>query len=178
MTDEKTPQEAKDEQTSAPEQEQPSEETQTPDQEDGPPEVAGETPPQQPQQPQQPQDPTLLGALTPQENAVLVTLRRQSSQIMMEIGKIELQKVELLDRVRANDEQSQSILLQIGQRLGIQDGVSWTVGGDGNARLVPPQLAQAMRGGGMPRMAAAPQAAATASQPPAQQQEGEKPKEE
>lgn len=172
MTDEKTPQAPEDMQD---EQTPVTEETQAPEQEpqkeDGPPEVAGET------QAAPLQDPTLLGALTPQENAVLNTLRRRSSQFMSEIGKLEIQKLQLVDQIRANDEQSQSILMQIGRRLGIQDGVSWTVGGDGNARVVPPQLVQAMRGG-MPGMAQVPaqQPPAKASQPPVQP-EGEKPKE-
>ncbi len=156
MTDETKAPETKDE--SAPPTEAPPVDTA--------PAVAGE--------PEAPVDPTILGPLTPQENAALMNLRRRSQQLVGEIGKIEIQKSQFLDQFRASDEQSQSILVQIGQRLGIPSDVTWTVGGDGNARALPPQMLQQMQQGGMPPQQAAPQpAAATASQPP----QGEPPKE-
>jgi len=164
MTDEKTPQPRDDQsdgQAPVPEG-APPEGTPTPD---TPPSVAGE------QEAPPPQDPTILGALTPQENAMLTTLRRQSQQLTLEVGKLELQKGQILERIRSNDEQSQSVLRQIGQRLGIPEDVSWTVGGDGNARALPPNFMQAMQGGmpGMgappPRPASQPPAAATVTQP-------------
>lgn len=145
------------------------------DKEDKAPPIAGEIQPSAPPQGETPQDPTLLGALTPQENAILSALRRRSTQLMLEVGKLEIQKDQIKDQIRANDDQSQNAMLQIGQRLGIPSEVSWTVGADGNARALPPQFMQAMNGMAAP---AVPNPPAQATQtPPAQEQQEEKPKE-
>jgi len=170
MTDEtKAPEETTNESTPPTEEAQPETHEEAPAEEtpaDEAPPVAGEPAP--------PVDLTILGALTPQENAMLMNLRRQSQQLVGEIGKIEIQKSQYLDRFRATDEQSQSILMGIGQRLGIPDGTPWTVGGDGNARTLPPQMLQQMQG----MQQARPRPAATASQPPAPQGDGKPSKEE
>lgn len=163
MTDEKTtPEDTKDEATTAPEAET------TPDTKtDEAPPVAGEPP----AAPAPPPDPNILGALTPQEIAVLGNLQRRSQQLTLELGKLDIQKSQIRSQVKATDDQSQAILMQIGQRLGIPEAAPWSVGGDGNARALPPQFLQGMQGGapgGMPGMAPPPrqpQPAATASQP-------------
>jgi len=127
------------------------------------PPVAGE-----PEAAPQPVDPTVLGALTPQEVAVLGNLQRRTQQLTLELGNLELQKDEMKDQIRAAKEQSHGILAQVGQRLAIPNEVSWAVGGDGLARMIPQQFLQAMQQGRMPqgRMPQPQQPpAATVSQP-------------
>lgn len=81
-------------------------------------------------------DPSVLGDLTEQENAVVQQIRRQMSNLTVQIGQTEIRKAALLEHLKYTEQQSEQIVQGISKRLGIPEGMMWRVE-DGKARAVP-----------------------------------------
>lgn len=82
-------------------------------------------------------DPNIVGALTDTERNAIEMLRRQGSQVQMQIGEIEIRKARLLGNMADLEAQGRQILQEAGKRLGIAEGQPWTVTPDGSVRLIP-----------------------------------------
>lgn len=91
-----------------------------------PPDIAGDPP----------QDPDIVGALTPEEMAMLMGLRQKGSQVTMEIGNLELRKARLLGTMSDIEVQGQNMLNTVAVRLGLAEGQPWQVLPDGRARIL------------------------------------------
>jgi hypothetical protein len=91
-----------------------------------PPPVAGEVP----------NDPNVVGTLTQQEMETLAGLRRRGSQLVMQIGAVEVQKARMLGDLDANENQAEAVMQGISKRMGISDGQRYQIMPDGKVRLV------------------------------------------
>jgi len=79
------------------------------------------------------QQPTILGQLTEEENQTLTTLRGRTDQVVYNIGQVALQQHRLMANIDAMEAQARGVLQDAGKRLGIPDGVPWSVTNEGFA---------------------------------------------
>lgn len=77
----------------------------------------------------------ILGELAEDEKQRLADLRGQSDQIVFQIGLNRLNEQRLLAQLQQTERVAQSMLNQVGARLGIPDGTPWQIQ-DGQAILV------------------------------------------
>jgi hypothetical protein len=97
-----------------------------------PPPVADETPP----------DPNVVGMVTPQETEMLANLRKQGTNILLQIGITEARKMQMLGALNDNEEQSAKAMSDIAKRLGLPEGQKFQILPDGKVRLVANPMVQ------------------------------------
>lgn len=90
-------------------------------------EVAGENNP----------EPGVVGMAEENELNTLIAINRSLQQNVMRIGNLEVQKQETFYHMQALQEQAEMVTRNIGQRLGLPEGVRLTVTQDGKVREVP-----------------------------------------
>jgi hypothetical protein len=113
------------------------------------PETAPETAPETTEEPKA--DPSVIGRLSPEEQAAMMKIRSESQQLLAKVGEHELLKLRIMQRIEELDEQGQGIINSISQRLGLEDGQQWVGLQDGTIRLVnKPDGAQNQGGGAQP----------------------------
>lgn len=82
-------------------------------------------------------DPLVIGHLTEAENNALKILKRQTQQIQMKIGEIEINKARMLADVSDIEIQANRLLTDAKNRCEIEDGQPWSVDQNGVIRLIP-----------------------------------------
>lgn len=81
----------------------------------------------------------ILGGVDPQAKDMVFGSQQRVRALTLQIGQLELQKDNLLRQIRQINADAQKIVDKEAERLGIPPGIPWQMGGDGVARLVPPQ---------------------------------------
>lgn len=75
--------------------------------------------------------PGYVGTLEEDESKLLKSLRGVSSQIVLKIGQLEVQKTRLLTQLGSIEEQANSVVAKATERFGVDGGGSWTVNPEG-----------------------------------------------
>lgn len=83
-------------------------------------------------------EPTHIGDLQPEELQQLTALRRQSENIVYQIGLNRVAEQRLFMQLQRTEQANLLALNQVGARLGIPDGTAWQVTGDGQAVMIAP----------------------------------------
>lgn len=98
-------------------------------QNNNPPEITGE----------QPGDPTILGSLKQDEIARINYLRQQATGYTIRLGQLDRQRWELNQQIDQFEEAANSVLKEVGRRLGVPTGTLFQVDDDGTVRSLPSQ---------------------------------------
>lgn len=96
------------------------------------------------------EDPSVIGHLTPEEQAALMKIRAESQQLLAKCGEYELLKLRVMARVEELDEQGQGLIAGVTKRLGLPPGSTWQGMQDGTIRLVNKAAPDQNQGGGAP----------------------------
>jgi len=89
------------------------------------------------------QIPGALGKLTPEEQQALLSIKQQSHQLLAKVGEHEILKMRVLAKLDELDEQGQTYINAVSQRLNLEPGQQWVALQDGTIRLVnPPNAGQ------------------------------------
>jgi phosphohistidine phosphatase SixA len=75
----------------------------------------------------------VLGHLTPEANQVVQAMRRETSAGLLEIGRLELRKHQILGHLSQMEEKTRELLGAEAERIGIPEGASWELTQDGIA---------------------------------------------
>jgi len=123
--------------------------TENPTPEAPPAETAADAAPEAQAAPDAPaEDPSIIGKISPEEQAAILQCRQQTQQLLAKIGEQEVLKLRLFARVEELDAQGQGYLDAITKRLNLPPGVNWVSTGDGNIRLAKqPPAGQNGQGG-------------------------------
>lgn len=94
---------------------------------------------------QQSTDPIILGEVAPEELQQIIGLKRQADQILHQIGVNRVQEQRMIAHLHLTEENTNAILTGVGKRLGIPNGVPWSVTSEGKAVQsgpvqVPPKM--------------------------------------
>lgn len=81
--------------------------------------------------PTQPTGPQMLGEATPEELQCLTGLKQQADQIVHQIGVAEVQKMRLYGQLNQIERGTNQVVQGIGERLGLPQGMPWSVTADG-----------------------------------------------
>lgn len=92
-------------------------------------------------------DPSIIGKLTPEEQAALMGIRQESQQLLAKVGEHEVLKMRILAKLDELDEKGQGHINAISQRLNLSDGQQWVALQDGTVRLVTPPASSQNEGG-------------------------------
>ena len=121
----------------------------TPVPEDAAPAPPEPTPPEAEAPEAEAQDPNVIGKVTPEEQAALMTIRNEQQQRLLKLGEHDVVKSRLVAELKELEQKGQVYINEIAKRLGIQDGQQWVALGDGTIRLVPaPDVGQTQTEGG------------------------------
>lgn len=85
-----------------------------------------------------PNTPQVLGELLPEERHTLQSLRHQSEQALLQLGRLAVQESRLTRSIETMEAQAQGILQAAGKRHGIPDGTPWSTTPDGKIVLAGP----------------------------------------
>ena len=75
--------------------------------------------------------PGYVGTLEQDEFQMLRSLQQMSSQTVMKIGQLEVQKANLLASLRGSEQRAQAMMDRAAERFGVAPGQRWSVGPDG-----------------------------------------------
>ena len=78
-----------------------------------------------------------VGEIAPEILAGVQGMRQRSTELLSEIGRLELTKQNILSELRRLEGQSQNLLRQEAARLGIPEGAQWQITEDGKAMASP-----------------------------------------
>jgi hypothetical protein len=86
-----------------------------------------------------PQQPSLVevGTLAPEVMAGIQGMRQRTAELLQEMGRIELRKLNIAHEIQRLENQSQVLLRQEAEKLGIAEGTPWQLTPEGKA-LAPP----------------------------------------
>lgn len=79
----------------------------------------------------------VLGELTPVEQEGLNQLRLSSDELIRRIGLNRIEEARLLGQLNMVERKATMSLQEIGKRLGIPEGIAWSVTGNGQAIAQP-----------------------------------------
>ena len=80
---------------------------------------------------------TVFGNIDSDVNQNILKMREQSSLIVNEIGRMEIRKAQLIRQLNQMEAQTQALLKNEAQALGIPDGTPWQLTPDGVALGLP-----------------------------------------
>jgi hypothetical protein len=78
-----------------------------------------------------------VGAVAPEVLSGVQAMRQRSVELLNELGRMELTKANVINELRRLENQSQTLLRQEADRLGIPEGTPWQLTPDGKA-MAPP----------------------------------------
>jgi hypothetical protein len=78
---------------------------------------------------------TQVGEIAPEIFAGVQGMRQRSTELLVEMGRLELTKQNILSELRRLENQSQTLLRQEADRLGIAEGASWHLTPEGKAMV-------------------------------------------
>lgn len=76
-------------------------------------------------------EPTQAGSLTEEELAEFTRVRNIASQMIQQLGSLELRKNKLIRDLENNEQNAQQLLSQARQRVGISEDTPWQIRDDG-----------------------------------------------
>ena len=83
------------------------------------------------------QPPTVYGEVPFEVLQAIATMRERYSELLIEVGQLEVTKNRILSELDRIDRQSRSLLNQEAHRLGIPEGLSWQLTPEGLATASP-----------------------------------------
>jgi hypothetical protein len=81
-------------------------------------------------------DPDVVGSLEPPEMMALNSLRQRAQQLTFDLGNLEIRKARMVAQIDGLENQGQTVLNQVGKRLGLAEGQQWTLLQDGRVKLI------------------------------------------
>ena len=78
------------------------------------------------------QTPVQVGSLNDEELSEFTEVRNLASQMIQQLGSLELRKSRLVADLEANESKAQSILSQARERVGIDENTPWQIRDDGS----------------------------------------------
>lgn len=78
------------------------------------------------------QTPTQVGSLTETELSEFSQIRNTASQMIQQLGSLELRKARLVADLEANEEKAQALLASARERVGLSDDTPWQIRDDGS----------------------------------------------
>jgi hypothetical protein len=78
------------------------------------------------------QTPVQVGALTEQELAEFSQIRNTASQMIQQLGSLELRKARLVSDLEANEQKAQTLLAGARARVGLSEDTPWQIRDDGS----------------------------------------------
>ena len=81
-------------------------------------------------------EPQVVGNLTEEETASISQLRQNATQLLNNLGQLELRRSRLVAQIEQNELQAQQVLLGARDRLEIPEGAPWQVQEDGQILAV------------------------------------------
>lgn len=78
------------------------------------------------------QTPTQVGSLTEAELSEFSQIRNAASQMIQQLGSLELRKARLVADLEANEEKAQALLASARERVGLSDDTPWQIRDDGS----------------------------------------------
>jgi hypothetical protein len=83
-------------------------------------------------------EPQSVGTLTEEEMGMIAQLRQAATQLLNNLGQLELRKSQIVAQLQRNEGQAQQILVDAKNRLGIPEGAAWQVQENGEVLAVMP----------------------------------------
>jgi len=74
-----------------------------------------------------------IGEVAPEILSGIQAMRQRTTELLQELGRQELQKANIINEVRRLEHQSQTLLRQEADRLGIPEGAPWQLTPEGMA---------------------------------------------
>lgn len=78
------------------------------------------------------QTPTQIGSLTEEELSEFSQVRNLASQMIQQLGSLELRKSRLIADLEANEQKAQTLLASARERVGLTDDTPWQIRDDGS----------------------------------------------
>ena len=78
------------------------------------------------------QTPTQIGSLTEEELSEFSQVRNLASQMIQQLGSLELRKSRLITDLEANEQKAQTLLASARERVGLTDDTPWQIRDDGS----------------------------------------------
>ena len=78
------------------------------------------------------QTPVQVGSLNEEELSEFTQVRNLASQMIQQLGSLELRKSRLVADLEANEQKAQNVLSIARQRVGIDDDTPWQIRDDGS----------------------------------------------
>lgn len=78
------------------------------------------------------QTPSQIGSLTEEELAEFSQVRNLASQMIQQLGSLELRKSRLIADLEANEQKAQTLLASARERVGLTDDTPWQIRDDGS----------------------------------------------
>ena len=78
------------------------------------------------------QTPVQVGALTEEELAEFSQIRNTASQMIQQLGSLELRKARLVADLEANEQKAQALLGEARTRVGLSEETPWQIRDDGS----------------------------------------------
>ena len=78
------------------------------------------------------QTPTQIGSLTEEELSEFSQVRNLASQMIQQLGSLELRKSRLIADLEANEQKAQALLANARERVGLTDDTPWQIRDDGS----------------------------------------------
>ncbi len=78
------------------------------------------------------QTPTQIGSLTEEELSEFSQVRNLASQMIQQLGSLELRKSRLIADLEANEQKAQTLLSNARERVGLTDDTPWQIRDDGS----------------------------------------------
>lgn len=79
-----------------------------------------------------------VGEIAPEVLAGVQAMRQRTAELLQEVGRMEMAKANAIHEIRRLENQSQTLLRQEADKLGIAEGVPWQLTPEGKA-LAPPK---------------------------------------
>jgi len=78
------------------------------------------------------QTPAQIGSLTEEELSEFSQVRNLASQMIQQLGSLELRKSRLIADLEANEQKAQALLANARERVGLTDDTPWQIRDDGS----------------------------------------------
>lgn len=82
---------------------------------------------------------TIIGDVAPGVQQTLQALQRAANDVVFKIGRFEVDKARLLAQLQDIETRAEQTMRAEAQRLGIEEGATWTITQDGKAVLMNKQ---------------------------------------
>jgi len=77
-----------------------------------------------------------VGVVAPEIVSGVQAMRTRTATLLQEVGRLEMSKANMLNEIRRLENQSQTLLRQEAEKLGIAEGTPWQLTPEGKA-LIP-----------------------------------------